>query len=365
MQRKSGEEKRKVLGIKIEDKMSHGAKLPYIEYIRVFAALAVVFLHIVMTLNNNYTVEELGVFNYTVFSDCYMLVKWAVPCFIMVSGALLLNPGKQISVKKTGKYIWRILLVLLTFGVVYALMELVFIEKTIDARILGRALLNTAEGNTWTHMWYIYAMIPIYIIMMPLKDFIRAQNRKSIGIFIAVLFVGNFLIPTVNTLCGTDLKTFMPINEYVTYLIIGYYISTIPNDSKLFQRPIYIVGGIATIGMIGIETYSLVVHNEVAAVNHSSGEILTLIQSVSVFMLMKIVFEHRETTHLVQAVSKCSFGIYLIHPFWINLIYKVLKINPLSMPIGIGIVVLFAVVFVLSFISAWLVKRLPAIKNII
>lgn len=54
---------------KIEEKMSYGAKLPYIEYIRVFAALAVVFLHIVMTLNNNYTVEELGVFNYTVFSD--------------------------------------------------------------------------------------------------------------------------------------------------------------------------------------------------------------------------------------------------------------------------------------------------------
>lgn len=351
---------------KKKDKMSYGAKLAYIEYIRVSAALAVVFLHIVITLNNNYIVEELGVFNYTIFSDCYILVKWAVPCFIMVSGALLLNPSKQISIRRMRKYICRMLLVLLTFGVVYALMELVFTEKTIDARILGRAFLNMAEGNSWSHIWYIYALIPIYIIMMPLKDFIRAQNRKSIAIFIAVLFIGNFLIPTVNTLCGTELKTFMPINEYVTYFIIGYYISSIPKDSKLFQRLIYIVGGsIATIGMIGIETYSLLMYNEVMSVNHSSGEILTLIQSISVFMLLKIVFEHRETTHLVEAVSKYSFGIYLIHPFWINLIYKVLKITPLSMPIGIGIVVMFAIVFVLSFISAWLVKRLPVIKNII
>ena len=71
-------------------------KVTYIEYIRVFAAVAVVFLHIVMTLPNNYSVAELGVFNYTVFSDCYMLVKWAVPCFIMVSGALLLNPQKRL-----------------------------------------------------------------------------------------------------------------------------------------------------------------------------------------------------------------------------------------------------------------------------
>ena len=35
-------------------------KITYIEYIRVFAAVAVVFLHIVMTLPNNYSVAELG-----------------------------------------------------------------------------------------------------------------------------------------------------------------------------------------------------------------------------------------------------------------------------------------------------------------
>lgn len=340
-------------------------KITYIEYIRVFAAVAVVFLHIVMTLPNNYSVAELGVFNYTVFSDCYMLVKWAVPCFIMVSGALLLNPQKEITVKKTWKYILRMLEVLLTFGVVYALMELVFSEKTINAYMFLKAILNTLEGKTWDHMWYIYVLISIYIIMMPLKDFIRAQSRNTIRIFIIVLIAGNFIIPTINTIFGTNIKTLMPIGEYITYFLIGYYISTISKESSIYKKSIWISGGIATLAMIGLESYSLTVYGNTAVVNHMSGEILTLIQSVSVFMIVRILFENIEILRIAKTVSACSFGIYLIHPFWINLIYKVFDITPLSMPIGVGIVVLFVSVFLLSFCTTWILKKVPIINKII
>ena len=117
--------------------------------------------------------------------------------------------------------------------------------------------------------------------------------------------------------------------------------------------------------MIALETYSLQVNQMETAVNHSSGELLTLLQSVSIFMLVRLVFGNKDTTSIVKSVSMCSFGIYLIHPLWINLIYKVLKITPLSMPIGVGIVVLWLFVFLLSFGSAWIMKRLPVIKKII
>ena len=80
-------------------------KITYLEHMRVLATLAVVMIHIVMTLNNNYTIADIGTFNYTVFSDCYMLVKWAVPCFLMISGTLLLNPKKEIDVSKIKSYI--------------------------------------------------------------------------------------------------------------------------------------------------------------------------------------------------------------------------------------------------------------------
>ena len=66
-------------------------KKSYIEILRVIATLAVVLLHINMTLPANYTKTELGLFNYALFENMYMLVSWAVPVFFMISGALLLQ----------------------------------------------------------------------------------------------------------------------------------------------------------------------------------------------------------------------------------------------------------------------------------
>ena len=218
-------------------------KISYIEYIRVYAAVAVVFLHIVMTLNNNYEINELGVFNYTVFSDCYMLVKWAVPCFIMITGTLLLNPMKSVDVQKIKKYVLRMIEVLLTFGVLYALMEIIFTEKTFHIGMFLKALLHTAEGQSWSHMWYIYALIPMYIIALPLRDFIKAQNRKTIQLFIIVLIVGNFIVPTINAVFNIDIKTLMPFGEYITYFVIGYYLSTLPIKFISRTKPILIGGG--------------------------------------------------------------------------------------------------------------------------
>ena len=117
--------------------------------------------------------------------------------------------------------------------------------------------------------------------------------------------------------------------------------------------------------MVEFETYSLTVYADTAGINHTSGEILTLIQSVSIFMIARILLENIEILRIIKTVSACSFGIYLIHPFWINLIYKVFDITPLSMPIGVGIVVLFVVVFVLSYVSALIVRCIPVIKRII
>lgn len=48
-----------------------GRKLIYIEYIRMFATIAVVFLHVAITLNSNHSIDELGVFNYSLFSACH------------------------------------------------------------------------------------------------------------------------------------------------------------------------------------------------------------------------------------------------------------------------------------------------------
>ena len=339
-----------------------GGKEPYIEYIRAFAALTVVLLHIVMTLPANYSVDELGVFTSIVFNCVYMPTKWAVPCFVMVSGALLLNPDKEINTEKIFKYISRMLLVLVLFGTCFALMEIVFSEKTISVSIIFRALLNVAEQKSWSHLWYIYVLISLYILTIPLKYAIQKMNRKELDYLVIALVLGNFVIPAINTLVGTEIYSFMILTEYTSYYLIGYWITTKKN---IFGYKVILFGVAVTIVMCVTEAFSLRESGVVYELNHQAKDILTFVQSVSVFLFFREIFKDAKLGKMIVLLSSCSFAIYIIHPFWINMIYKVFKITPLSMPIGLGIIVLWIMVALLSIGSSMILKRIPIIKRII
>lgn len=343
--------------------MEKKEKKVYIEILRMAATFAVVFLHINMTLVENYTSDELGFFNFAVFNDGYICVKWAVPCFIMISGVLLLDPARRMDWKKIRKYVVRMLLVLATFGVGYALMELVFTQKSFSVPMLFQAVLNTLQGASWSHMWYIYMLIGLYLITIPLRAVTEKMSGKALEILVVILILGNFFIPSINTLTGLKLVNFMQIGEYVTWYLTGYYLSV--TTRKLFV-PACIGTVVSLVFMIVSETVLVCQTGEAFALNHQTSNVFTLVLGASVFILFKHIFERKQAIHpVVRLICRTSFGIYLIHPLFINFIYKVLHITPLSFPIAAGIAVLFTVVFTLSLSTAFVLKKIPLVKNLL
>ena len=179
------------------------------------ATLAVVFLHINMTLVANYSAEEIGIYNYTVFNDCYVLVKWAVPCFIMITGSLLLDPNRNVDYRKILNYVKRMVLILLIFGSIYAAMELVFTERKISISVFYESIGRVLQGQSWSHMWYIYMLIGLYLVTIPLRYIIEKIQYKELEGLVAVMMIGLFLIPSINTLLNLSLENYMLISEYI------------------------------------------------------------------------------------------------------------------------------------------------------
>lgn len=340
-------------------------KKAYIEILRCLATIAVVFLHIVMTLVANCTIDEIGVYNYAIFNDCYMLVKWAVPCFIMITGSLLLNPEKNISEDKIKKYIVRMVLVLATFGVIYALMELVFSEKTFRVIFIFHAVINTLQGKSWSHMWYVYLLIGLYLMTIPLRKIVVSCTQNEIERILALLVVGNFVIPSINYAFGMKFETYMLVSEYITYYLAGYYISI--THRRISQKKIALILVAATGFLVISETMSLILTHESFGLNHQTQNIFTFVMATSVFILVKQLCEKKGVVLKsgTKAICKYSFAIYLVHPFFINLIYKVIGFTPLSIPIFFGIIILDVGVFALSFCTAVILKKFPIIRNIV
>jgi len=73
----------------------HGNRIYYLDYLRLFAAIAVIILH---TVDTEFGSTKVTVFKWQYLNACDGLVRWCVPVFVMISGALFLE--RQIDIKK-------------------------------------------------------------------------------------------------------------------------------------------------------------------------------------------------------------------------------------------------------------------------
>ena len=87
----------------------------YFDYLRVFAAFAVIIIH---TAAQNWYSVDVNSFEWQVLNFYDAIVRWGVPVFVMISGSLFL--GKEIPLKKIyAKYILRMAISFIVWSVVY------------------------------------------------------------------------------------------------------------------------------------------------------------------------------------------------------------------------------------------------------
>lgn len=351
-------------------------RINYIEWLRIISAIAVIGIHITMTQPNNYSVQEIGKDNYIILTCVYTLIQWAVPVFLMISGNLLLHLN-ALTFTKVKRMIIRMGTVLLLFGSIFALLEQVFDRGTLEIGMLPNSILLTLQQKSWSHLWYLYVLIGIYLILIPLKKFIDNSNNRDICLFTAVLFVGNFIIPTINIGFGIEIENYMLFTQYVTYILLGYIIGGLhEKENCRIKNTIntMINGGGIWLGLWLLVSAMKITMQYVSVIKYGVGSalilgdrIFTMIQALSVFSLFKKYMDNVPVGRMARSISRCSFGIYLIHPFYINLLYKMMNITPTNFIIGIvfAIPVLQILVLALSWMTTFMMLKIPFIKKLL
>lgn len=106
-----------------------------ISILRIMATLAVIFLHTNNTILNNTQNYQLSSENKFLMSVNISIMNWAVPMFLIITGALLLNKEIQMNLM-VSKYIKRIVIALFLFGILYDIMELYMDTRRISADMI-------------------------------------------------------------------------------------------------------------------------------------------------------------------------------------------------------------------------------------
>jgi surface polysaccharide O-acyltransferase-like enzyme len=337
----------------------------YLNVLRVLALTGVIMGHIFMTICAYFTPVLTGteVYISTVLRNLW---HWCVPLFVMISGVLVLDPQKEISLNKLfKKYILRVMVALFMFGVPYAFAELLVAEHYhFNIKQVGIAFLNVVQGKTDNHLWYLYFVTGLYLITPLIKVFTDNVPKKTLEYILIVLFLFTSIVPLLKTLNNIfSFGVYIPVNSvYVFYFLLGHYIHryTITINSKILFLVIFCY----------ILYTILMPLNETLVIQSASRRLLSLESDSPIIVLISLALfcllhQMNRSNKVIDFLSPLCFGIYLIHPLFLFSLYLFLHFTPETYPL-----VLFisgAIVFTVSLSVAftYCARRIKIVKKYI
>ena len=345
------------------NQIKKAAHVRYLDNMRAFAALAVIALHVSAQNWSSTDVSSLAWFTFNFYDSA---VRWAVPVFVMISGAVFLNKSIQIKQIFT-KYIPRLVIAFLFWSFVYALEEGGGVKWVLANLISGKY-----------HMWYIPMIVGVYLCIPIYEKIVESDNlcKYFLGISIvtafliphAVLLVKDFGPRTMNTLVILvephlkNIRLSMMLG-YSTYFVLGYYLNKVEFNPK--QRGLIYVLGCASYCMTVFTTYYASQNAAVpSAQYYDAFTLCTLFQSIAIFVFFKYRGHEKTVLNkLCVPISQASFGIYWVHAMVLELLKEKMMIDTLSFLPVISVPVISVIVLAISFVISWGIGKMPLLKR--
>lgn len=152
----------------------------YFEYLRCFAIIGVLSIHIVADMVTRF--QNVDIVFWWIAHSIDSLSRWCVPIFIMISGALLLNPKRDESIIYFYKN--RFIKILIPFFVALLFYFIYKHFNNLKQIYLYDALKELLKGPVYFHLWYVYMLIGLLAVTPILRIFIRHCEKKHIHLFL-------------------------------------------------------------------------------------------------------------------------------------------------------------------------------------
>lgn len=321
----------------------------YLDLLRIIATFGVIFIH--LSMDTNYWYIAL------VYDG---LVRWSVPVFVMISGALFLNPRKELSISTVlNKYIKRLFLSYLFWYLFYCLFR--FTRDCIASNSLELSYLSFTPHF---HLWFlpmlmcVYLLIPILRIIACEKDLLRYALILWV-VCLAFNFVMIRSVPQISSLFQMN-----QVIGYAGYFLLGYYLAY----NSWTRRQHFVIYLFGVLGVVIIISGSIFLHFYKGALPTRFLYNVTLhvaLMASALFLFIKQIAPRLEKQlyGFVHYVRKNLFGIYLVHLIWIILLERPCIWNMCNHALLIPLLAI--VVFTLSLYTTKLLSCIPFLKRFI
>lgn len=280
--------------------------LPYASAMRFFAVLAVILLH--SSANATAQCGELSMKVWQIAVSIDSSVRWCVPVFIMLSGALLLDPARQDSLSHFFKKRFMRILIPLIFWSAFYFMWFHFFRG--DAFSWNYVRDQILVGMTDTHLYFLYIILGLYFSTPFLRAYVREASHRDISALTAIFFMINSVSLLANNVSFNAFTRFYP---YISYFLAGYLLRAWKPEKKIYVTAACI--------FLSITVYIAVKANHLCLSGQKDKIELyfehffpaIILQSLSAFILLRLLAFGRKPPAWIEELGNSSFGIYLVH----------------------------------------------------
>ncbi|GHU88300.1 membrane protein [Clostridia bacterium] len=302
---------------------------------------------------------EIGSANWVTAIFYGSAARASVPIFLMCSGALLLPPRKELTLKKLYmKNLLRIVAALFVWALVYKISRMSEFSPAELLRSVKDVLLFRHE----VHFYYLHMMILIYVFLPITRTFVKNADKKQLLYFLAVWFAVGILYPTLKPFYPFTLLSGFPLQwmlnmsyAAIGYGVLGYYLKTFPPSKRLTAAS-------AAVGFsaIFIGTWVVSVKNGALYEHLLEGMgVFACLLAVGLFGLLSRV---KTRSRIVFFLSDASFCVYLVHLLVVRGLAKI-GLTVASAPIIVSVPMMLAVVLAGSCAVYAVISRIPVLKK--
>jgi surface polysaccharide O-acyltransferase-like enzyme len=336
----------------------------YIDFLRFIAAIAVITIHVLGPFR--YLYGEIPDSDWLAATGLNSLTRWAVPVFMLISGALLLSSEKPFDAKYYLTHrLSKVVVPFIAWTVIYALVGGFMLNEVFtgqwDADNAIKILAASPTEPVWYHLWFFYDFIPLYFVipfLMPVLKQAAPEHIKLALVAWALLF----------TMHWFKVDSFLQQNLilYTGYLVLGWYLFNRNNRSQL---TLWLIAGSTMLLLNFFGSWQLAIEKESYSSFYMGYKTLnTAVIAGMLFVLAQAYADkiQGKCRAFISLISTYSLGIYLIHPLLLIPVreldhgfYAFFGSNWIAIP------VITLVTLVVSLLLTMTLVKIPCIRRLV
>ncbi|MDD7009944.1 MAG: acyltransferase [Candidatus Cryptobacteroides sp.] len=368
---------------------ANAGRIAFVDYIRVAACFLVMLVH---ASENFYGADSSGLAGnmsmlanesnrfWVAFYDGFV-GRVCVPLFMIVSAFLLvpMKPGTSMGAFYKKRFT-RILPPMICFMLLYTFLPLLWGGMSPEQSWADFKMLPFNFPSMAGHLWFMYPLISLYLIIPVVSPWLERASAKEelgfLGIFgvsTLIPWIHRFITPELWGECFWNGFTMLwYFSGYLGYLVMAHYIRYHLHWERrkraITGAACFLVGAAFTgwsfwyMGTPGklIETPLLEWSWEFCTPN-------VLLASFGAFLLFSCI-ERKSAPAAVSGIAKLSFGMYLMHMFFLAPIAKLFiggsAAEPL-VPVYLAIPCIALCTFICCVLTTKLISLIPGSKWIV